>query len=141
MSNLGEKLKAREAREKADKLVKLERESRESGEQAVKDLELVREFFNRARDEIIADISDDRPVREITLGKRGDDTGHLAHQVLMTYNWSSNKGIASPHHKYFAVWEQFHNWTVAEGLDVKFVQHDDGYGIESWYVLHVKAFA
>jgi hypothetical protein len=140
MTTLGERLKARETREEADKIAKLQRESAEAGEKALEDLHAVQEYFDRVKANIIADIMGDRPVRKITLGLRGDNSGNVA-SILCTYNWTSNVGdrsIAEPHHKYHAVWEKFEQWADSEGLDVSFQYQWDTGGMESWYELKVK---
>ena len=145
MTTLGERLKAREAREEADKMAKLDRESRQRGEKAMADLRAVQQYFDSAREDITEDISNDLPVREITLGKRGDDSAGVA-SILQTYSWNYNihqpgRSIEYPQHAYYAVWEGFQQWANAEGLEVKFTYDYDGGGIESWHVLKVKVLA
>jgi hypothetical protein len=140
MSTLGQKLKEREAREAADQMVKLERIARQEGEEAQKKLKAVVDYFDSVKQRIADDIADDIPVREITLGKTGDGSQEVA-STLSVYSWIDRhaKTIESPDHPYFAVWEQFDKWAKSEDLKVSFVYNHDGYGRESWQVLHVKA--
>lgn len=139
---LGQKLKNREVREAADGMLKLERIARQEGEAAQKKLKAVVDYFDSVRQRIVDDISEDIPVRMITLGKTGDGSQEVA-STLSIYSWSDRHGKTIEHadHPYFAVWERFDKWAKSEDLKVGFCYHHDGGGRESWQVLSVKTVA
>lgn len=142
MGTLGQKLKDREAREAADLMVKLERIARQDGEAAQKKLKAVVLYFESVQQRIAEDISNDIPVRVITLGKTGDGSQDVA-STLSVCNWGDRHGktIENSDHPYFAVWERFDKWAKSEDLKVGFFYSHDGGGRESWQVLSVKATA
>lgn len=141
MGTLGQKMHDREVLEAADSMAKLERVTRQQGEEAKTKLKAVMAYFESVRQQIVADISDDVPVREITLGKTGDGSQDVA-STLNIYNWSGsarNNTIEHAGHPYHAVWEHFDKWAKSEDLKVNFVYNHDGGGRESWQRLNVKA--
>jgi len=134
--SLGDRLKARLDREEADKLEKLRREASEKNAEAVRKLQVIEAFFNRAKDDISEDILADRSVRRIVLGQR--QNGEVC-DILMTYRWNDPAAVVDrPSHAYYPVWEKFAQWANQNGLKVGWEYEHDGVGMESWHVLSVK---
>lgn len=129
--SLGARLKAtRDASAEEKARADLARRTAES-EQARRELETVKQFFEQAKTTFTQRILGGMDAGKVSMHRTPVES------VLKTYTWHKGMTIASVQHQYYPVWQDFAAWAKENGLQPKLVSEHDGGGIEGWYVLQV----
>jgi hypothetical protein len=136
--SLGDLLAARIERDAAAERAKQEAEERAAQAEKKRKLDIISNYFEKAKQAITDAIMADQPLPHITLSKRGGwayDSYEIA-EILESYRWGST-GYAQPTGIYVDIWQSFEKWAESNQLKVQFEYEHNGMDA-SWYVLTVR---